>query len=140
MKRTLMALACAFLLAAGFAALSNAGVTLPDTDADGVPDEWDNCSTSANASQLDSDLDGIGNQCDCDFDQNNFCDGSDFLTFGANYLLAVPPANPNTDMDGNLFVDGSDFLTFGSLYLGPPGPSGLACADATGATAPCTGI
>lgn len=140
MKRTLMALACAFLLAAGFAALSNAGVTLPDQDADGIPDEWDNCLVAPNPSQLDSDLDGIGNECDCDFDNNNFCDGSDFLIFGANYLMSVPPANPNCDMDGNLFVDGSDFLLFGGLYLQAPGPSGLACADGTGATAPCTGV
>jgi len=140
MKRTMMALACAFLLAAGFAALSNAGVTLPDADLDGVPDEWDNCSIDMNASQLDSDLDGIGNACDCDFDNNNFCDTADFLTLGSNFNQAVPPANPNTDMDGNLFVDTADFLALGARFNGPPGPSGLPCADGTGATIPCTGV
>jgi hypothetical protein len=38
----------------------------PDTDADGIPDESDNCPEVANTDQQDSDQDGIGNACDDD--------------------------------------------------------------------------
>ena len=37
-----------------------------DTDLDSVPDEIDNCPDVANPSQLDDDMDGIGNDCDPD--------------------------------------------------------------------------
>ncbi|MDC1392078.1 BspA family leucine-rich repeat surface protein [Flavobacteriaceae bacterium] len=37
-----------------------------DTDLDSVPDEIDNCPDVANPSQLDDDMDGIGNECDPD--------------------------------------------------------------------------
>ena len=37
-----------------------------DTDQDSVPDEIDNCPNVANPSQLDDDMDGIGNDCDPD--------------------------------------------------------------------------
>lgn len=37
---------------------------LSDQDADGVPDETDNCPADANTDQADADLDGIGDVCD----------------------------------------------------------------------------
>jgi hypothetical protein len=37
---------------------------LPDADADGVPDEVDNCRVTANADQRDSDWDGLGDVCE----------------------------------------------------------------------------
>jgi Thrombospondin type 3 repeat len=49
----------------------------PDTDDDGVPDEFDNCQTIVNPQQVDQDLDGIGNECDSDLDGNNFNNDSD---------------------------------------------------------------
>ncbi|MFK7888124.1 MAG: membrane dipeptidase [Gammaproteobacteria bacterium] len=42
-----------------------------DTDNDGVIDGLDNCTLTANPSQLDTDGDGYGNRCDADF--NNDC-------------------------------------------------------------------
>ncbi len=43
-------------------------VNFRDTDQDDVPDDIDNCPNVANTSQLDDDMDGIGNICDPDSD------------------------------------------------------------------------
>jgi len=39
------------------------GATLVDTDADGIPDAWDNCAGAENTDQLDSNADGTGDAC-----------------------------------------------------------------------------
>ena len=39
-------------------------VAPPDADQDGVPDDTDNCDSTPNLNQADTDLDGIGNACD----------------------------------------------------------------------------
>jgi len=43
---------------------TNCEATGPDSDGDGVPDEFDNCPETPNFDQADSDLDGVGNVCD----------------------------------------------------------------------------
>ena len=48
-----------------------------DTDHDGVPDNHDNCPAIANADQLDSDGDGIGDACDNDSDNDGIEDNLD---------------------------------------------------------------
>lgn len=65
----------------------------PDSDSDGVPDLQDNCVDTANAIQLDTDGDGLGNACDDDDDNDGFIDKDDFCP------LTVSSQN-DTDSDG----------------------------------------
>ncbi len=50
------------------------GTTAPDGDGDGIADGCDNCPTTSNADQRDDDLDGVGNPCDPDDDNDAVCD------------------------------------------------------------------
>jgi hypothetical protein len=103
-----------------------------DTDEDGVPDTIDNCLFAVNSSQLDPDLDGYGNSCDADFDQDGDTEQDD-----VDFCLACTSAgsDPICDMNEDGFVGGfPDVGICTSLFGSPPGPSGLACAG----TVPCT--
>ncbi|MEM7410212.1 MAG: hypothetical protein AAF430_08270 [Myxococcota bacterium] len=96
-----------------------------DTDGDGLTDDVDNCTLISNPSQGDTDSDGFGNGCDCDFNQDNLCDSEDF---GDNFLPAYQTGvDPGigTDMNTDGAVSGEDFLLFlpGFETFGAPGPS-----------------
>jgi hypothetical protein len=88
MRLTLLATATAFLFMAGFAMSASAG-TIADTDSDLVPDVLDNCAQTANGpagpkNQVDTDTDGHGDVCDCDYLQDGDVLGddiSDLFTF-----------------------------------------------------------
>jgi hypothetical protein len=112
-----------------------------DADGDGQPDSTDNCIDRSNADQLDSDLDGFGNACDADWNNDGVVGGSDYLVFSAAFgaIAGDTHYNPVVDSDGDGTIGGSDYLLFSAQFGTQPGPSGLDCADATGATAPCTG-
>jgi hypothetical protein len=99
-----------------------------DLDADGVADPQDNCLEVANPSQIDADLDGIGNHCDADFDNNGTVGGPDFLTFGAAFGCELGDACfvPAVDLNGDGLIGGPDYLLFGRAFGRPPGPSRLA--------------
>ena len=99
---------------------------LADSDGDGVCDDVDNCTLVSNPSQLDTDADNIGNMCDCDFNQDNFCGGPDFTLFIGcfNKATGSNPVCKAADMNGDGFVGGPDFSLFIGGFNGPPGPSG----------------
>ncbi len=123
---------------------------MPDTDGDGVADPDDNCLVLVNGPgtnhvpnprnngsyQCDDDLDGFGNRCDCDFDQNGVCDGEDATLLSA----AIGPVDASTaifDLDCDQTVDTGDLGTLLNLFSGGGVMgvgdlrSGLACADPT---------
>jgi len=98
-----------------------------DSDGDGRANNADNCTLVANAGQLDADHDGIGNQCDCDFNQDNACGAPDFGLFIGCFGA---PTGENAvckaaDMNGDGVVGAPDFGLFIGGFGGPPGPSGL---------------
>jgi hypothetical protein len=90
--------------------LAGSGASDPaDSDGDQVPDDVDNCVWDANgpldpSNQVDTDNDGFGNVCDCDFDQDYRIVASD---------LALIAAAFNSDLElydvtGDGFVLGDD--------------------------------
>ncbi len=125
--------------------LDTACIDGADTDGDGLVDPCDNCLLVPNGpgeagtapSQIDSDVDGYGNLCDCDFaaSTNGVCGGDDFLVFGAGFGLSVgaPGCPADVNLNGNGVCDAADFLIFGGLFGKSVGPSGLSCAG----TPPC---
>ena len=56
-----------------------------DSDVDGVVDDSDNCPNTANADQLDTDGDGLGDACDADDDGDGVVDINDPWPLDARY-------------------------------------------------------
>ncbi len=93
-----------------------------DTDNDGVVDSLDNCLLVDNASQIDSDLDGFGNACDLDLDNNDIVNFLDISLFSALFGSA---SGGIADTNGDGFVNFLDFNLFATSMFQPPGPSGI---------------
>jgi len=102
-----------------------------DGDDDGIADADDNCTTEPNADQRDSNQDGFGNLCDPDFNDDGVVGVPDvvFLASSFEREAADPRFDPDTDLDGDGATDDADFEIFRAMMSGPPGPSGLACAQ-----------
>lgn len=111
------------------------GVEPIDSDNDGITDDADNCILVPNGptlpdaggnTQLDTDGDGIGNSCDCDFNQDDFCGGPDFTVFIGcfNQSTSGSPECEAADMNGDGFVGGPDFTLFIGGFNAPPGGEG----------------
>ena len=110
-----------------------------DIDTDGHPDLTDNCTELANPRQIDTDGDGIGNQCDPDLsDAGGACEVNffDVEAFQAAFLTSPGDDNwnPDADLAGDP-VDGGpddivDFADVGRVrdyFLAEPGPSATGC-------------
>ena len=78
-----------------------------DSDADGVPDFRDNCAATANADQLDTDIDGYGNVCDCDLNNDGNVGMADFMQLRG--FWGTEEAVADFDGDGNVGM--ADFMT-----------------------------
>ncbi len=92
-----------------------------DTDGDGIPDICDNCSARPNADQRDTDLDGYGNVCDADFDNNGIVNTLDLAKLKASF--GQRGDDKAVDLDGNYIVNTQDLAIFKSLFGKPPGPA-----------------
>lgn len=103
----------------------------PDGDGDGIPDVIDTCSTVPNAGDCDSDVDGYGNACDGDFNNDGLHTGGDITPF----IQALQASDLAGDQNCDGLLTGGDITPFiGALQAAAnPGPSGLACAG----TIPC---
>ena len=126
------------LMAALLLALPALAGTVPDceghdSDADGVLETCDNCDVVYNNTQTDDDSDGHGDMCDADYNQSNFVDGQDFIIFGQNWGLFVPPGRADVDHNDSGFIDGQDFIIFGNNWGTAPGTS---CGNAAGVPCP----
>ena len=101
---------------------------LLDFDMDGVPDEFDNCVEVPNGPfgesecpipQYDGDMDGYGNACDGDFDQDGRTGGTDLLALSAAYGTGpgMPGFDPAMDINCNEVIGSEDLVytlrTFG---------------------------
>lgn len=70
------------------------GIANTDIDADSIPNAIDNCPAIANADQIDTDNDGIGDACDDDDDNDGILDVND------NCPLVANPDQEDSDNDG----------------------------------------
>ena len=71
-----------------------------DQDHDGVPDSLDNCPSTANNDQLDTDGDGDGNVCDSDDDDDGILDVNDDLPLIPSNTAGIVNAVLDSDNDG----------------------------------------
>ncbi|MEO1575878.1 MAG: thrombospondin type 3 repeat-containing protein, partial [Pseudomonadota bacterium] len=93
------------------------GTEIVDGDADGVIDLADNCATTANADQRDTDGDGFGNRCDPDLNNDGVINVVDLGLLRAVFFSA----DPDADFNGDGVVNVVDLGIMRTMFFGPPG-------------------
>jgi hypothetical protein len=101
---------------------------------------FDNCSLLANgtgppALACDTDQDGYGDHCDCDYNNDGKCNTTDFSQLRNEFGPTPGVSTRESDAGCNGTVNTIDFNNFRSGYQGGTGTlvSGLACSG----TVPC---
>ena len=117
--------ALAFLFVVGTSGAGPAN----DADGDGTRDEWDNCAGLANPSQRDTNEDGLGNNCDADYDNDNVVGLTDFGALRAAFGTITGDAgfNPDIDSDDDGAIGLTDFGLLRATFGSAPGPGGRGC-------------
>lgn len=90
-----------------------------DSDTDAVSDDRDNCTVVVNASQIDTDNDGIGNVCDADFNNDCLVNATDFRVL---YSKIGSTTSPTFDLNGDGIVSWADYFVMRPYFGFPPGP------------------
>ena len=106
-----------------------------ETDFDGVECSSDNCLFVNNgplagscAAQEDGDMDGYGNACDTDVNNDGATGLDDVaLTLAAAQAVSADPIF-DFNCDGGIGLDDVSRVLSDSLAVAVPGPSGLSCA------------
>ncbi len=60
------------------------GISMADSDGDGIENMFDNCRNESNSAQQDLDGDGIGDACDSDIDNDNVANEMDAYPYNAS--------------------------------------------------------
>ncbi|MEM7083940.1 MAG: LamG-like jellyroll fold domain-containing protein [Pseudomonadota bacterium] len=97
----------------------NSSVCQVDADADGQSDYVDNCLVHANYEQTDADVDGYGNACDADFNNDGIVNFIDMARFSEVLFSDDAIADLNTDGVVNFL----DLAIAADFFLSAPGPS-----------------
>ena len=94
-------------------------VGMADADSDGIADNSDNCTLVANASQLDTDGDGIGNACDADLNNDCIVNFIDLARMKSVFF----GTDADADLNGDGVVNFIDLVVMRLMFFGAPGPA-----------------
>ncbi len=108
--------------------ISALGNAVVDSDGDGVADDIDNCTLVENADQRDTDLDGFGNICDADL--NNDC-VANVVDLGLLRTVFFT-GDPDADFNGDGVVNVIDLGILRTLFFQAPGPGQGICIPVEG--------
>lgn len=94
------------------------GFAISDGDEDGVADTADNCPLVANVDQRDTDIDGIGNRCDADLNNDCVINAVDLGLFKSVFF----GSDEDADFNGDGEVNPVDLGILKMQFFAAPGP------------------